>query len=153
MNLFSRLLVNSPIGKSIVAAAKSESAELAGTRNVARERLQIILSRQRASNRLAQIDVAALQRDLLTTVQKYIPVSSEEVVLSVKKEGSLDVFEMQVVLAEAIAAAARAAQLGQVHVESHSHSHSHSVDVVDAEVENVEKKRPVRRARKAELAV
>lgn len=65
---------------------------------VAKERLQIILSRQRASARLSNVDIRKLQSELLKAVRQYIPVETDEVVISVRKDGSLDVFEMQVAI-------------------------------------------------------
>ncbi|KAF0852923.1 mitochondrial septum site-determining protein MinE [Andalucia godoyi] len=96
MSFLNRILNN--VSKSFPGSVTQVSVP--ETRSIARERLHIILSRERASNRLAHVDIPALQRDLLATVQKYVPVSTNEVTISVKKEGVLDVFEMQVVLAD-----------------------------------------------------
>ncbi|CAN0214363.1 unnamed protein product, partial [Ectocarpus sp. 8 AP-2014] len=72
----------------------------ATSRGVARERLSIILAHQRGDVLLEGIDLKALQAEVYECVKKYISVdASKPIQLSVKQDGAVDVFEMQVHLA------------------------------------------------------
>ncbi|TFJ88390.1 hypothetical protein NSK_000739 [Nannochloropsis salina CCMP1776] len=76
------------------------STSLQSPRNVAKERLSIILAHQR----LSDVNIQQLQADVLACVQKYVKVRPEEAVsIKVKQDGGIDVFEMQIALAGAAA--------------------------------------------------
>lgn len=117
MSFLNRIFAN--VAKSVPSVSAASSPAASETRSIARERLQIILSRERASNRLAHVDVSSMQKDLLKVVQKYIAVTTDEVTVSVKKDSGLDVFEMQVVLAEGMPLAASDSSLSHPVLEHH----------------------------------
>nr|AKB90677.1 mitochondrial MinE [Stygiella incarcerata] len=66
--------------------------------SVAKDRLHIILASQRALHRLEHLNVADLQSEIMNTIQKYVTVDAEKATLSIRREGVLDVFELQVPL-------------------------------------------------------
>ncbi|CAM9700007.1 unnamed protein product [Hapterophycus canaliculatus] len=67
------------------------------SRGIARERLSIILAHQRGDVLLEGIDLKALQAEVFECVKKYISVdATKPIQLSVKQDGAVDVFEMQV---------------------------------------------------------
>ncbi|CAM9852183.1 unnamed protein product [Chrysoparadoxa australica] len=69
----------------------------AHSRQVAKERLTIILAHQRGVNLLSGAEMERLQEEVLGTVKKYISIDpTKPVSISVKSEGDVDVFEMQV---------------------------------------------------------
>ncbi|KAF0692265.1 Aste57867_16633 [Aphanomyces stellatus] len=79
--------------KAPAAAASTTPA----SKNIAKERLQIILAHQRGSQALSGVNLGALQAELLACVQRHIQVADgERVNIAVKQEGTLDIFEMQV---------------------------------------------------------
>ncbi|ETV92755.1 cell division topological specificity factor MinE [Aphanomyces invadans] len=81
----------------VAAAAPSSQSTASASKNIAKERLQIILAHQRGSQALSGVDLNALQAELLACVQRHIAVADgERVNIAVKHEGSLDIFEMQV---------------------------------------------------------
>ncbi|CAH0473627.1 unnamed protein product [Peronospora belbahrii] len=92
------------VGTSSRYGAKKWLASLFGdlehsssSKSVAKERLQIILAHQRGSQVLAGIDLIALQQELLECVQRHIKVANgANLSISVKNEGQMDIFEMQV---------------------------------------------------------
>ncbi|KAM3568443.1 hypothetical protein VYU27_009433 [Nannochloropsis oceanica] len=74
------------------------STSMTSPRNMAKERLSIILAHQR----LADVDIQQLQADVLACVQKYVKITPEQAVsIKVKQDGGVDVFEMQIALAGA----------------------------------------------------
>nr|CCA22113.1 conserved hypothetical protein [Albugo laibachii Nc14]CCA23395.1 conserved hypothetical protein [Albugo laibachii Nc14] len=88
---FQSLFNDTPQTSAVLSSSKPMSA------SIAKERLQIILAHQRGSQILAGVDLAALQKDLLECVQRYIGVTHDaNINIAVKQEGSFDIFEMQV---------------------------------------------------------
>uniref|UniRef100_A0A7S2S877 Cell division topological specificity factor n=1 Tax=Eucampia antarctica TaxID=49252 RepID=A0A7S2S877_9STRA len=79
-----------------VATAPSSTSP---SRNVARERLSVILASQRGSEMLVGVDMKLLQQDVLEVVQRHISVSKNRPVnFQIKNEGEVDLFEMTVEL-------------------------------------------------------
>ena len=74
--------------------AKSASA--------AKERLQIIIARERGGHRSAGPDfLPALHRELIEVISKYTKVSADDIKLSLDRQGNLEVLEVNVVLPDA----------------------------------------------------
>lgn len=64
---------------------------------LAKERLQIIVARERAV-RSGPDYLPDLHRDLLEVIRRYVPVDDEAVQIRVDKDGSCDVLELNVAL-------------------------------------------------------
>ena len=74
--------------------AKSASA--------AKERLQIIIARERGGGRGTGPDfLPALHRELIEVISKYTKVSADDIKLSLDRQGNLEVLEVNVVLPDA----------------------------------------------------
>ena len=74
--------------------AKSASA--------AKERLQIIIARERGGGRSSGPDfLPALHRELIEVISKYTKVSADDIKLSLDRQGNLEVLEVNVVLPDA----------------------------------------------------
>ncbi|RHY13174.1 hypothetical protein DYB26_006375 [Aphanomyces astaci] len=92
-----RQFLQSFLAKAGVAAAPAAPSGASASKNIAKERLQIILAHQRGSVALSGVNLNALQAELLACVQRHIAVADgEKVNIAVKHEGNLDIFEMQV---------------------------------------------------------
>ncbi len=59
-------------------AGRTQQATASSTKNIAKERLKIILAHQRGSQALAGVDLNALQGDLLACIQKHLAVAQGE---------------------------------------------------------------------------
>ncbi len=69
------------------------------TASLAKERLQIIVAHARAKDSLQSPDfLAALQRDILEVVRKYIAVGDNQVKVAMEKDGDSDIFELNIIL-------------------------------------------------------
>lgn len=67
---------------------------------VAKERLSIMLVRQRNTEAVVSLDMEKLQKEVALVVQKYIKVADNKPAhLSVKQEGDFDLLEMHFPLA------------------------------------------------------
>ena len=70
--------------------------------NAAKERLQIIIARERGGGRTAGPDfLPALHRELIEVISKYTKVSADDIKLSLDRQGNLEVLEVNVVLPDA----------------------------------------------------
>lgn len=67
--------------------------------NVAKERLQIILSRERA-DRDGPDYLPALKRDLLEVVAKYVYVDLDKVQVNLDRDGDCEILELNIYLPE-----------------------------------------------------
>lgn len=67
--------------------------------SVAKERLQIIVARERAA-RDGPDYLPRLQEELLAVVRKYVQVSDDAVRMEVEHEGDCDVLELNITLPE-----------------------------------------------------
>lgn len=69
------------------------------TANVAKERLQIIIARER-TGREGYDFLPALREELIAVISKYTHVSPEDIKVSLDKQGNLEVLDVNVVLPE-----------------------------------------------------
>ncbi|MBC3812710.1 MULTISPECIES: cell division topological specificity factor MinE [Undibacterium] len=69
------------------------------TANVAKERLQIIIARER-TGREGYDFLPALREELIAVISKYTKVSPEDITVSLDKQGNLEVLDVNVVLPE-----------------------------------------------------
>ncbi|MDL2357450.1 MAG: cell division topological specificity factor MinE [Pseudomonadota bacterium] len=72
----------------------------AKTASQAKERLQIIIARER-SGRGGPDFLPALHRELIEVISKYTKVSADNIKLSLDRQGNLEVLEVNVVLPDA----------------------------------------------------
>ena len=69
------------------------------TANVAKERLQIILSHERSGCTSYEPDyLPALQRDLIAVIAKYININPDDIKLNLERQDNLDVLEVKIEL-------------------------------------------------------
>ena len=69
------------------------------TANTAKERLQIIIARER-TGRDGYDFLPALREELILVISKYTKVSPEDIKVSLDKQGNLEVLDVNVVLPE-----------------------------------------------------
>lgn len=74
------------------------------TANAAKERLQIIIARERNS-RDGYDFLPALHQELIAVISKYTKVSPEDIKISLDRQGNLEVLDVNVVLPDAEARA------------------------------------------------
>ena len=72
----------------------------AKTASEAKERLQIIIARER-TGRGGPDFLPALHRELIEVISKYTKVSADDIKLSLDRQGNLEVLEVNVVLPDA----------------------------------------------------
>lgn len=70
------------------------------TASQAKERLQIIIARER-TGRSGPDFLPALHRELIEVISKYTKVSADNIKLSLDRQGNLEVLEVNVVLPDA----------------------------------------------------
>lgn len=68
--------------------------------NEAKERLQIIIARER-NTRSGPDFLPALHRELIEVISKYTKVNADDIKLSLDRQGNLEVLEVNVVLPDA----------------------------------------------------
>jgi len=70
--------------------------------SVAKERLQIILAHERTGRRRRGPDyLAALQRELVAVVAKYVSIKPEEIKVHLQRQENLEVLEVKIELPDA----------------------------------------------------
>ena len=72
----------------------------AKTASEAKERLQIIIARER-TGRSGPDFLPALHRELIEVISKYTKVNADDIKLSLDRQGNLEVLEVNVVLPDA----------------------------------------------------
>lgn len=72
----------------------------AKTASEAKERLQIIIARER-NTRTGPDFLPALHRELIEVISKYTKVNADDIKLSLDRQGNLEVLEVNVVLPDA----------------------------------------------------
>lgn len=72
----------------------------AKTASEAKERLQIIIARER-TGRAGPDFLPALHKELIAVISKYTKVSADNIKLSLDRQGNLEVLEVNVVLPDA----------------------------------------------------
>jgi cell division topological specificity factor len=72
------------------------------TAAVAKERLQIILAHERSGRRRRGPDyLAALQRELVSVISKYVSIKPEEIKVNLQRQENLEVLEVKIELPDA----------------------------------------------------
>lgn len=72
------------------------------TASVAKERLQIILARERIGGSGGQPDyLPALQRELMAVISKYVSINPEDIKVQLERQENLEVLEVKIELPEA----------------------------------------------------
>ncbi len=72
------------------------------TASVAKERLQIILARERVGNSNAQPDhLPALQRELMAVISKYVSINPSDIKVQLERQDNLEVLEVKIELPDA----------------------------------------------------
>lgn len=71
------------------------------TATVAKERLQLIIARERSGEQGAPDFLPALQKELIGVISKYVNVSQNDIKVSLEKQGNFEVLEVNIVLPEA----------------------------------------------------
>jgi cell division topological specificity factor len=70
------------------------------TASEAKERLQIIIARER-SNRAGPDFLPALHRELIEVISKYTKVNADDIKIKLDRQGNLEVLDVNVVLPDA----------------------------------------------------
>jgi cell division topological specificity factor len=69
--------------------------------SVAKERLQIILARERVGGASGQPDyLPALQRELMAVISKYVSINPEDIKVQLERQDNLEVLEVKIELPE-----------------------------------------------------
>ena len=72
------------------------------TASVAKERLQIILAHERTGSRRRGPDyLAALQKELVAVISKYVSIKPEEIKVQLQRQENLEVLEVKIELPDA----------------------------------------------------
>ena len=73
------------------------------TASVAKERLQIILARERSGRGASRPDyLPALQRELIAVISKYVSIRPEDIKVNLERQDNLEVLEVKIELPEAV---------------------------------------------------
>ena len=67
---------------------------------VAKERLQLIIARERSGAPAAAAFLPDLQRDLIAVISKYVNVNPDDIKVSLEKQDRYEVIEVNIVLPE-----------------------------------------------------
>ncbi|HEY6895865.1 MAG TPA: cell division topological specificity factor MinE [Rhodocyclaceae bacterium] len=71
--------------------------------NVAKERLQLIIARERAGDGSSAPDfLPALQQELVQVISKYVRVNPDDIKVSLEKQDNYEVLEVNIVLPDAV---------------------------------------------------
>ena len=82
---------------SMLLGEKKKSA------SVAKERLQIILARERVGGSSAQPDyLPALQRELMAVISKYVEINPNDIKVQLERQDNLEVLEVKIELPVAL---------------------------------------------------
>ena len=68
------------------------------TASVAKERLQIIIARERSNGRQGPDFLPALHKELIEVISKYTKVNADDIKISLDRQGNLEVLDVNVVL-------------------------------------------------------
>ena len=72
------------------------------TASTAKERLQIIVSHQRAHNRTGINYLPLLEQEIIDVIAKYIKIDRDQVKVSVDKAGDFSLLELNITLPDAV---------------------------------------------------
>jgi cell division topological specificity factor len=80
---------------SLIFGSKPKSA------NMAKERLQLIIARERADDGKQTADfLPAMQQELVAVISKYVHINANDIKVSMEKKGNYEVLEVNIVLPE-----------------------------------------------------
>ncbi|WP_027014458.1 cell division topological specificity factor MinE [Comamonas composti] len=71
------------------------------TASVAKERLQIILARERVGNLGSPDYLPALQKELMAVISKYVDINPDDIKVQLERQDNLEVLEVKIELPEA----------------------------------------------------
>jgi len=91
---------------SLLFGNKPKSAE------VAKERLQIILARERTGRNTPDF-LPALQKDLVEVILRYVSIKPDDIKVALERQDHFDVIEVNIVVPEMAAAGASRAAMAQ----------------------------------------
>ncbi|GAB2182594.1 cell division topological specificity factor MinE [Denitratisoma sp. agr-D3] len=69
--------------------------------SVAKERLQLIIARERSDNSPSADYLPALQQDLVAVISKYVKINPDDIRVSLEKQDNYEVLEVNIVLPDA----------------------------------------------------
>jgi len=69
--------------------------------SVAKERLQVIIARERGDQGGQADFLPALQQELVAVISKYVRVNQDDIKVSLEKQGNYEVLEVNIVLPDA----------------------------------------------------
>ncbi|AXS78768.1 cell division topological specificity factor MinE [Dechloromonas sp. HYN0024] len=70
------------------------------TAHLAKERLQLIIAHERDGGGSSANFLPDLQRELIAVISKYVKVNTEDIRVSLEKQGNYEVLEVNIVLPE-----------------------------------------------------
>ncbi|MBL8447339.1 MAG: cell division topological specificity factor MinE [Zoogloeaceae bacterium] len=70
------------------------------TASVAKERLQLIIARERSGAGNEPDFLEALQKDLIDVISKYVNINPDDIKVQLEKQGNLEVLDVNIVLPE-----------------------------------------------------
>ena len=70
------------------------------TASVAKERLQLIIARERSGSATTPDFLPALQKDLIAVISKYVNVNPDDIKVQLEKQDNYEVLEVNIVLPE-----------------------------------------------------
>jgi cell division topological specificity factor len=73
------------------------------TADIAKKRLQIIVSHQRGGEDEQQDFIPALQRELITVISKYVKVDEDQVKVELERTGDCSILELNITLPDTTA--------------------------------------------------
>ena len=69
------------------------------TANLAKERLQIIIARENSAGHVGHKDfLPQLEKELIAVIRKYIQINDKDMKVSLKKQGGLEVLDVNIVI-------------------------------------------------------
>ena len=68
------------------------------TASIAKERLQLIIAHERNESNNTPDFLPALQQELMAVISKYVSVNPEDIKVSIKKQGNMEVLEVNIVM-------------------------------------------------------
>lgn len=78
---------------SLLFGSKPKSA------NMAKERLQLIIARERVDDGKPSADfLPAMQKELVAVISKYVHINADDIKVSMEKKGNYEVLEVNIVM-------------------------------------------------------
>lgn len=72
------------------------------TASVAKERLQLIIARERSDGGNAPDFLPALQKELIQVISKYVKVGPDDIKVQLEKQGNYEVLDVNIVLPDQV---------------------------------------------------